>query len=255
MRIISYNVLNGGEGRADPVAEVIEAQHADIVALIEADNTDVLERIAKRLNMDFIHAPGRKHAVALLSRWPIVDSINHAAVRPGPPCLLEVTVREPSGPNWIVGVTHLQPQATESDEAIRMTELGELMEIFAAHRDGRRPHILVGDFNANSPIQRIDVEKCKPRTREQWRSNGGYLPRAAVQHLLAAGYLDSLHAVNAELASKSGTFSTQFPEQRIDYIFTHGIEPTHLRKAWIEYDRLAKYASDHFPVGLEISPV
>jgi endonuclease/exonuclease/phosphatase family metal-dependent hydrolase len=25
-----------------------------------------------------------------------------------------------------------------------------------------------------------------------------------------------------------------------------------IKSAWIEYDRLAKYASDHFPIGVEI---
>ena len=50
-----------------------------------------------------------------------------------------------------------------------------------------------------------------------------------------------------------GTFTTQHPGQRIDYIFTWGIDPSHLRSARIEHDRLAKYASDHFPVISEIA--
>jgi endonuclease/exonuclease/phosphatase family metal-dependent hydrolase len=38
----------------------------------------------------------------------------------------------------------------------------------------------------------------------------------------------------------------------VDYIFSHGVPAERLKDAWIEYDRLAKYASDHFPIGLEI---
>src|SRR5207249_11844993 len=82
MRIFSYNILDGGAGRADPLAEVIEAQRADVVALIEADFMPTLERIAGRLKMDFIHAPGKKGSVALLSRWPIRETINHGLLRP-----------------------------------------------------------------------------------------------------------------------------------------------------------------------------
>ena len=63
MRIVTYNILNGGEGRADPLAEVIEAQRADIVGLTEADDPAVLERIANRLKMDYIHAVGERHAI------------------------------------------------------------------------------------------------------------------------------------------------------------------------------------------------
>ena len=44
MRIVRYNILDGGEGRADPLAEVIEAQRPDLVALVEA--TDAMLKAA-----------------------------------------------------------------------------------------------------------------------------------------------------------------------------------------------------------------
>ena len=34
MRLVSYNILDGGEGRADPLAEVIEAQRPDVIGLV-----------------------------------------------------------------------------------------------------------------------------------------------------------------------------------------------------------------------------
>jgi len=34
MRVVSYNILTGGEGRADPLAEVLLAQRADVIALV-----------------------------------------------------------------------------------------------------------------------------------------------------------------------------------------------------------------------------
>src|SRR5436190_994297 len=80
MRIVTYNILDGGEGRADPIAEVILAQKPDIVAITEADNLAVLERLALRLKMDYVQAAGEGHACALLSRWSIRESINHAAL-------------------------------------------------------------------------------------------------------------------------------------------------------------------------------
>jgi endonuclease/exonuclease/phosphatase family metal-dependent hydrolase len=252
VRLFSYNILDGGEGRADPLAEVIEAQRADLVALIEADNSDVLERISRRLGMEVICGKGKRHSVALLSRWPIVRSINHAALPPRPDCLLEVVVREAAGEELTLGILHLHPHAREHDEAIREEELDSVLDVFESHRRGRRPHVLVGDFNANSPVQEIDPERCKPSTREEWRKNGGNIPRSAIQKVLRAGYLDSYQALRPEQAKTSGTFSTQFPGQRVDYIFTFGIAPERIKEAWIEQDRLAKYASDHFPIGVEI---
>jgi endonuclease/exonuclease/phosphatase family metal-dependent hydrolase len=82
------------------------------------------------------------------------------------------------------------------------------------------------------------------------------LPRDAVRKILVAGYTDTLHATapaDADLEGrKDGTFTTQYPGQRVDYVFTFGIATSNIRQAWIEHDRLAKYASDHFPVGVEI---
>jgi endonuclease/exonuclease/phosphatase family metal-dependent hydrolase len=78
------------------------------------------------------------------------------------------------------------------------------------------------------------------------------LPRRVVQVVLDAGYVDTLHAVRGSEAATTGTFSTQHPGQRVDYVFAFGIDRLSLRDAWVEQDRLAKYASDHFPVGAKI---
>ncbi|MGH7214532.1 MAG: endonuclease/exonuclease/phosphatase family protein [Tepidisphaeraceae bacterium] len=253
MRLVSYNILDGGEGRADPLAEAVEAQRADVVALVEADFMPTLERIAGRLGMDYVHAAGNEHAVALLSRWPIIQSVNHAAMRPGlSKCLLEAKLREHGGREWTVGVVHLHARATEADETRREREIDIVLDTFATHRANGVPHLLVGDFNANHPRQVIDPERCKPSTREAWHANGGKIPRRAIQRLLDAGYIDTLEAHAGDRAFETGTFTTQHPGQRVDYVFAHGIDPGRITWAWVEQDRLAKYASDHFPVGVDV---
>jgi endonuclease/exonuclease/phosphatase family metal-dependent hydrolase len=253
MRIVSYNILNGGEGRADQLAEVIEAQRPDVVALVEAVDVAVLQRIATRLGMDWIHAPGNAQASALLSRFPIRRTVNHAPLCPGlSRSLLEAAVDDPRGRQWTFGVVHLHPHAGREDEARREQELAIVLDRFAPHRRQNIPHILLGDFNANAPSQRIDPARCKPSTREEWQANGGQIPRRVIQRLIDGGYVDAIHACLGNEAETTGTFSTQFPGLRIDYIFTHGIDPARFSAAWIERDRLAKYASDHFPVGLEL---
>jgi endonuclease/exonuclease/phosphatase family metal-dependent hydrolase len=79
------------------------------------------------------------------------------------------------------------------------------------------------------------------------------LPRRIVQAILDAGYFDTLQVVHPDEAGGIGTFTTQFPGQRVDYIFSHGIDRARIKAAWVEQDRLAKYASDHFPIGAEIA--
>src|SRR3954454_17857503 len=106
MRIVSYNILTGGEGRADPLAEVLLAQRADVVGLVEAEDPAVLERIARRMKMDYVQAMGNEScASALLSRFPIRDSINYAPLRPGlSKSLLQPSVIDPQGQVWQFGV-------------------------------------------------------------------------------------------------------------------------------------------------------
>jgi endonuclease/exonuclease/phosphatase family metal-dependent hydrolase len=253
VRLVSYNILDGGEGRADPLAEVIEAQRPDVVTLVEADNPAVIERIATRLKMEFVAAEGRRHGAAILSRWPILESVNHLLLREEfSDCVLEATIEGPNALQWTLAAVHLHPRARLKDEARRVREIDAILDIFAAHRMENRPHVLAGDFNANSPIQTIDPDKCKPRTREDIAANGGELPRTAIQKLLDAGYTDSLHALHGTAAAKTGSFTTQYPGQRVDYIFTYGIIPDQLTEARIEQDRLAQFASDHFPAIVEI---
>jgi endonuclease/exonuclease/phosphatase family metal-dependent hydrolase len=253
MRIVSYNILDGGEGRADPLAEVIEAQRPDVVALVEATDLSVIERIARRLRFDYVQAIGRDQASALLTRYTIRQSVNHALLDERlTKSLLEADIVDASGNQWGIGVVHLHHHHTEEDESIRERELQALLEVFEPHRREQRPHIICGDFNADSPIAQIDPQKCKQGTREAFASNGGKLPRRAIQAMLVAGYVDTLHGARGDHAATAGTFTTQTPGQRVDYIFTHGVERQRIQEAWIEYDRLAKYASDHFPVGASI---
>ncbi len=186
-------------------------------------------------------------------RGTILESVNHSLLREEfSDCVLEATVGGPDGAPWTLAAVHLHPRARLEDERRREREIEGILEIFGRHRKENRGHLLAGDFNANSPIQKVDPEKCKPRTREDIAANGGVLPRSAIQKLLDAGYVDSLQARHGAEAGMIGSFTTQFPGQRVDYIFAHGIESGRVREAKVEQDRLAKYASDHFPVVVEI---
>jgi endonuclease/exonuclease/phosphatase family metal-dependent hydrolase len=252
VKLLSYNILDGGVERADAIARVIEAQRPDVVGLVEADDAGIVESLASRLGTDFIHAPGRTHASALLSRFAIAETVNHALVRDGlSKSLLQAAVVVPGFGELPIGVVHLHARAFEEDETIRERELAVVLDVFAADRSANRPHLLCGDFNANAPYQRIDPQKCKPKTRAAWEQQSG-LPRRVVQQLLDAGYVDTLYVVDRDAGESAGTFTTEDPGQRVDYIFAYGIERARIRMAWVVNEPPAKDASDHYPVAVDL---
>lgn len=253
MRIISYNILDGGVGRADPLGEVIQAQQADVVVLVEADEDEVVDRLAKRMKMDRIIAPGHGHCLAILSRWPFRETINHALIHPDAPrSCCEAVIRLPNGNELPVIGLQLHPGDHESDENIRQKQMAGVLRISHDYRTQNRPHLLAGDFNSHSPIQQIDLSRCKTSTRQAWQDNGGNLPRRVVQNLLEHGYIDTLEYVRPDQAQTLATFTTHEPGQRVDFIFSYAINPSNIVDAWVEQDRLATYASDHYPVGAEM---
>ena len=252
MRIVSYNILAGGIGRADPIAEVLLAQRADVVGLVEADDPAILDRIAWRLGWDYIAAGGPEHTAALLTRGRIVDSVNHALRlgKNGPRSFLEALV-EVDGAAIPIGLLHMTAKATEKRERTREKEVAQVLETFADRRAAGTTHLLMGDFNANSPIQRIDPARLKPKSRKIYDELGD-LPRRVIPQILEAAYTDTLAAIAPDLAATAGTFSTLHPGQRVDYIFSFGLATNQISAAWVEADRLATYASDHYPVGAEL---
>ena len=253
MRLLSYNILDGGKGREDAITQVISSQRPDVVALVEADDPDVVEHIARRLEMDVLHAPGNTHASALLTRWPVRESVNHAPLHSElEKSFLEAKLIGPAG-ELVIGVVHLHARALVADEAWRLKELGIILSAFAPLRASRTPHLICGDFNANAPHRMIDPSKCKPRTRDEWEANGGRIPRWVVQKMLDDGYRDTLLEIDPPAAETAATFTTEYPGQRVDYFFSYLFPRRRLRSAWVEAGPWARGASDHFPVGLEIA--
>lgn len=256
VRIVSYNILDGGIGRADPIAEVLLAQRPDVVGLVEADDAEVLDRIAWRLGFDCIAAEGNQgRTSALLTRGEILQSVNRVQVATDAEAAsrswLEVRVAL-DGREMTFIVVHLSAHASESRESRREGEIATVLESAQNLREAGEPHILMGDFNANSPHQLLVRKRLPEKSLKYWDENGGHIPRRVITAIEAAGYVDTLRAVAPASADVSTTFTTRQPGQRLDFIFTHGLEPEKIRGAWVEQDRLAVYASDHFPAGAEI---
>lgn len=268
IRVAAYNILDGGADRADRILAAIRRLNPDVLCLIEADDGMLVRFLATELKMNFVDGRGEKHAVAILSRFPVSSSINYSGLLGKPRNMLLANI-VPSAPSPAVRSSSLDPSSANggasgveipmiavhlkggallSDEAYRLGEIDLLLKQLERFRQNNIPHILAGDFNSNSPIQRIEVGKCTPRTRQAFEENGQKIPRDVISRLLDAGYCDTLaQALGEPAAGMKATFTTGFPGQRLDYILTWGLDC-----AQAGVGDFAIAASDHFPVYAEI---
>lgn len=206
VRLVSYNIMTGGEGRADPIAEVVLGRRADIVGIHEADDRDVLRRLAWRWKMDFVLAEAADGWTALFSRFPIVDTSNRSLLLRTPMPILDATVNvAPAGASVRQELTVRVARLTQPSEADRMaTRLG------SGHR--RQPMVMLMSYEPPLGQRVVDGELMR-----------------------------SMNAIPNR---------TRDPVRQIDDVLVR--PDVRSNEQWVENDRLAYYASDHLPAGVEI---
>lgn len=174
LRLIAYNIMAGGIGRADPIAEVLRVRRPDIVGLHEATDNETLARIAKRLNLNTLVAG----SVAIATRFEILDSIDLGRVYGSAMPALDVTLDVGNGRELFVRVAHLVDRVAGGELA---RELGE-----------RRPDVMLMSFdppagkrvvdnvvgpaeapaptNSVAPVRQLDTVMTGPRLKivESW---------------------------------------------------------------------------------------
>ena len=69
MRVLTYNILDGGTGRAALIAEVLEAARPDVAVLQEVVPNGLAEQLAAQLSMEAALVMGNSpRAMALLKQ-------------------------------------------------------------------------------------------------------------------------------------------------------------------------------------------
>src|ERR1700741_921966 len=92
LRVVTYNIQEGGGSRVSLIARVLRRLQPDVVALEEANDLGIVEALAATLNMQLVYGEGNcETAVAWLSKLPILGAENHRLPRLSK-TLLEVEV-------------------------------------------------------------------------------------------------------------------------------------------------------------------
>jgi exodeoxyribonuclease-3 len=225
LRLVTWNIWNGGEGRLDAIERVLREQDADVIALQEANDRAGVETLGASLGMEVVYGEANSEfAVAWLSRLPIERAKNYKLPQ------LAKTLLEIEVPGYRLYTTHLIHGRTKAD-AVRRAE--EVRLILARVMT---PCLLVGDFNAVHPGDEVAL----PPPQEQAPTD--HVARRPIQLLLEFGFADCYRALHDD---RGWTFESSHPWFRPDYVFAAGFEARACNV--IETD-----ASDHFALVAEV---
>lgn len=237
MKILSYNIQEGGAGRLRALAAIIRRQRPDAVALLEANSRANAELLAARLGMALAFGGGNCAAhIAWLSRAPIVSATNHRHPALAK-TLLEVTLAWGDTPLHLFAA-HL---ASRHEPPEPIAEIPVILDLMAA-RAGR-PHLLVGDFNALRPDDPVGTPP--PGVVPRGEAVAG-VPRPTLGRLLGAGYVDCYRVRHPRAAGY--TYPAAAPWLRLDYAFADPTLAARLTGCDRVAGAMAARASDHLPL-------
>lgn len=249
LRILSYNILAGGENRIPLISSVIQKQQPDVVALLEARKLSNAEILAQELGMSLTIGEANninQDHVLWLSRLPVLRAKNHR-LPVFAKTLLEIEIRWEGAP-LVLYTTHLKAGRSEEHEQRRAAEMQTIIEIM--RHIGNQPHLLVGDLNALHPADQPNVSTYL--ATEPWEKGddlGDVHLRQAIPLLLAAGYVDCYREVHP--ATPGYTYKLPTPGLRLDYIFASPPLAKRLHACDVVTGGKAEMASDHYPVWAE----
>jgi exodeoxyribonuclease III len=224
LRLVTWNIWNGGEGRLDAIERVLRDQRADVVALQEANDLAAVERLAGALGMELVYGDANSEfAVAWLSRLPVARSRNHRLP------VLEKTLLEAEVDGMRLCTTHLSAGRLREHEPHRIAEAEAILAEVGATAD-----VLVGDFNAVHPGDEIGT----PPPEDELE----HVSRRPIELVLAAGFLDSFRELQP--IDRGWTYEAGHLWARLDYVFA--------RRLPSACEVLETGASDHFALVADL---
>src|SRR5262245_54615658 len=131
LRLLSYNIRHGGQGREDAIASAIRAADVDLVILQEATRPDVVERVARATGMAQWGSQ-RGKSLGFLGRRQVVHAAWHRP-RISRHAFLEIV---PEAAGWRVFGVHLSAVHAAWTERRRVFELRALLDAIARHQHG-----------------------------------------------------------------------------------------------------------------------
>jgi exodeoxyribonuclease III len=250
LRVMTYNILDGGANREAYILEVIQRAQPDIVILQEVFTQEFLKSLSQSLKMNYFMGGGNKQRkVALLSKLPVRAFQSHHPVFPIWRNFIDAEIEyEPTKTARIIGV-HPMANLGIAFEIWRWWEANSILRHLRPYQN--IPCLIAGDFNAIAPGETVNIA-----TMPNWLKWIIYLQGNRVYHfsiakLLSAGFVDCFRSLHSD---EGFTLPPPNPNSRLDYVFVNATMRTYLKKCWVIREPASiNLASDHYPVMAEFS--
>lgn len=250
MKVMTYNIKDGGEDFLAELGTVLVQAEPDIVALEEANDDFIFESLAALMGFEHVLGEGRRgYHVGILSRYPILQSRNYAGSGEFFHTVLEARIATPGYPLTIFAA-HLYPGYGVALEQHRIEEVRAILGYMAPQREN--PCLLMGDFNTVSPQDTPAVTEWPWPWRQQMLAQEDGIGREAIQAVLDSGLTDCFRAMFPDSIDYPGyTLPAPKPDVRLDYIFANNFMLEKLENCQVWDAIPAPAASDHLPVLAE----
>lgn len=241
LRVMTYNILEGGGDRMPFIRDVIRGQSPDILAIQEANDRDQIEALARELEMRLVYGEANsKYNLAWLTSLPVRRGENHRLPELRK-TLLELEVEWEGQP---IRLYNLHLKANPEAEGLRAEEIQAILRVTGPA--SAEPRLLVGDFNAIGPQDHFVSDIQFPEEDIAFAGRAYPLPRVVMPATLAAGYVDLYRTLHPN--DDGYTAKTPTPVIRIDYIVASPSLATRAVSCDLVEGALPVYASDHLPV-------
>lgn len=257
MKLMTYNILNGGEAGLDLVINTINAQKPDFLTINEANtftknHSGILKNFAKDINLPYydIALSGEyDYHVAIFSKYPFKEV--HKLQPLARACL--ITTIDTEVGLLSVGSLHLTPYT----EDLRHPEIDLILNF----QKKFKKRILMGDMNSLARHDRYNPDIIKGFNDQQIKkfTTDGKLRFDAIDKILSCGYYDIglQQKKNSIYTAPTSTVSPHeykaHSNMRLDYIFVSELLLPNIKGYEVIKNEITEKASDHYPVIAELS--
>jgi len=199
LRVMTYNILNGGENREAYILDVIQTAKPDVVILQEVFTEDFLKFLSHALGMNYYIGKGnKKRKVALLSKLPVLAFKSHHPLFPIWRNLIDAKIEyEPHKTARIIGV-HPIANLGIVFEVWRQWEAKYITNHVRSFQN--IPCLIAGDFNAIAPGEKVKIESMPDWLKWIIYLQGKRVYHFSVETLLSADFTDFASATGAGVA-------------------------------------------------------